>query len=1032
MATNLGTAYVAVVPSMEGIQGNLVRQMVPAVGAAADQAGREGGRRLGGAMGSAMKNAMGVAAATMGVGALVGSLKAAVGQAANLEQSAGAVTAVFKNGAPQVANWARGAAKALGLSANDYNEAASILGAQLKNAGVGMDELAPKTDKLIHLGADMAAQFGGSTKDAVAALSSALRGERDPIERYGVSLSQSAVDAKAAELGFQKVGGALSQEANAAATTALILEQTRDLHGAFGREAGTYAGQVQRMGAAWDNTQAKIGALFIPMLIKVVEFFNGRIIPGLTEVAGGVRAFGAAFTASRQGLIDITSTGFAGWLEGVGNRAGTTYRVVSASLGPAFRMIGDIIRDMVLPILARLGGFLVQNQNGLKALAIVIGVGAVAWKTVTTAQAAYLAVTVGVPKVLAAARASMLALNAAMRANPIGIVITIIAALVAAVVIAYNRIGWFKDGVNAAWRLIANTTNWLYRNVWIPVWNGIRTYLAVVIAVIKTLLDGVVFLIRRVFAPIFTWLYNTIIRPIWDAITRRIRDFSNWFRNSLVPTVRGGIDVLSSVFRFLFNNVVRPIWDSISSKISSVWNFIRDRIFSPMSSWIRDRISPGFSAGVSAIERAWERVRGIVSRPVKFVIDTVINKGFIDNFNVVARKFGIGTIPTISTRGFHSGGIIPGQDPGRRDNMLVPMRSGEGVLTPEAVRLLGGASFVHRANAAAAGRAYAGPGTRVYGGPSSFYGLAGSVYATGRLNVSGGAPGYDMTGAINMLDKATRVKVQRGGGHPNVNVQSGFYPAWWAGYYENGGIRLNNAIAGGMSMASKRILLAHEIGHALGLPHSARMHGGNGAMSMMNYDNMYQHASVTPADVAALSAIYGGSGFASGGGSSPEDEKPGLIKRIIDGLMDKIGISSLIGKIPGGGFMLEIMKKAASAAFDGLKAWIPKALDKINPVDDILGKIKGLFGGNNAPGVKVFDGGGWLEQSAAPQLMWHRQEKPDAVLSNQQWQGIYAAARNNGGGSGIHVENINAFDMSDAMRQMTYEQAKREALHNVG
>jgi hypothetical protein len=200
----------------------------------------------------------------------------------------------------------------------------------------------------------------------------------------------------------------------------------------------------------------------------------------------------------------------------------------------------------------------------------------------------------------------------------------------------------------------------------------------------------------------------------------------------------------------------------------------------------------------------------------------------------------------------------------------------------------------------------------------------------------------------------------------------------------------------------------------------------------MNYNNMYRHNSVTGADVAALSAIYGGHG--KGSGSSPEDEKPGLIKRIINALMERIGLDNLIGQIPGGGFMLELMKKAARAAFDGLKAWIPKALDKINPLDDIVGKIRGLFGGGaEAPGVQVFDGGNsWLHKSAAPVLAWHRREKPDAVLSNEQWNGIYAAAKNKGNSSGgVNVGTINALDTTDAMRQLSYEKQKWETLHNV-
>ncbi|MBF0967583.1 MAG: hypothetical protein HXK09_10740, partial [Actinomyces bouchesdurhonensis] len=169
----------------------------------------------------------------------------AVSMAADLEQSTGAIEAVFKSGADQMKAFADTAATSVGLTKNEYQELGTLLGAQLKNGGTSIDQLAGKTNELIGVAADLAAQFGGSTADAVGALSSALKGERDPIERYGVSLKQASIDAKAAELGFTKVGGSFDNEAQQAATLALIMEQTADAHGAFAREGDTLSHQIQ-------------------------------------------------------------------------------------------------------------------------------------------------------------------------------------------------------------------------------------------------------------------------------------------------------------------------------------------------------------------------------------------------------------------------------------------------------------------------------------------------------------------------------------------------------------------------------------------------------------------------------------------------------------------------------------------------------------------------------------------------------------------------------------------------------------------
>jgi hypothetical protein len=57
--------------------------------------------------------------------------------------------------------------------------------------------------------------------------------------------------------------------------------------------------------------------------------------------------------------------------------------------------------------------------------------------------------------------AAQWALNAAMSANPIGVVVVALVALVAGIVVAYNKVGWFHDGVNAAFSGIKTAAGWV-------------------------------------------------------------------------------------------------------------------------------------------------------------------------------------------------------------------------------------------------------------------------------------------------------------------------------------------------------------------------------------------------------------------------------------------------------------------------------------------------------------------------------------------------------------------------------------------
>ncbi|MFD6094664.1 hypothetical protein ACFWGN_21440, partial [Oerskovia sp. NPDC060338] len=174
------------------------------------------------------------AAAAIGLGVAAAAYgKKAVDAAANLEQSIGAVDTVFKDSAAQMHTWAKGAAESAGLSQNSYNELASLIGSQFKNMGVSMDQLGGKTNEMITLGADLSSMFGGDAKTAVEALSSAFKGEFDPLEKYGITLSAAKIQAEMAAMGADKLTGAAEAQARQQAITNLVMGQSTDALGNF-------------------------------------------------------------------------------------------------------------------------------------------------------------------------------------------------------------------------------------------------------------------------------------------------------------------------------------------------------------------------------------------------------------------------------------------------------------------------------------------------------------------------------------------------------------------------------------------------------------------------------------------------------------------------------------------------------------------------------------------------------------------------------------------------------------------------------
>lgn len=229
--------------------------------------------------------ASGAAAAAYGAFA-VDAMKSA----SELEQATGAVEAVFKDQADGVMEMAKTAATAVGLSASEYANSSAIMASQLGNMGIAQDEVAGQTDELIRLSADLSSMYGGTTADAISAVSSLLRGERDPIEKYAVSIKQADINARLAAEGLDGLEGEAAKQAETQATLALLFEQTADAQGNFARESDTAAGATQIARAEWENAKATLGEQFLPIAVQAAEW--------LSKIAGVVGEHPQAFMAA--------------------------------------------------------------------------------------------------------------------------------------------------------------------------------------------------------------------------------------------------------------------------------------------------------------------------------------------------------------------------------------------------------------------------------------------------------------------------------------------------------------------------------------------------------------------------------------------------------------------------------------------------------------------------------------------------------------------------------------------------------------
>lgn len=194
--------------------------------------------------------------------------------ASDLEESLNAVNVVFGTAAGTIIAFGEDAAEAAGLAQSEFQQMASVLGSALINAGIPLDEAAAKTIELTQRAADMASVFNTSVPDALGAMQSALRGETDPIEKFGVTLTAASVDAEAAALGFKKVSGEFDAQAKAAARLSLIMKQTDRVAGDFANTSDGLANSGKILSARFTDLKAKLGEVLVPAVedaIKALE-----------------------------------------------------------------------------------------------------------------------------------------------------------------------------------------------------------------------------------------------------------------------------------------------------------------------------------------------------------------------------------------------------------------------------------------------------------------------------------------------------------------------------------------------------------------------------------------------------------------------------------------------------------------------------------------------------------------------------------------------------------------------------------------
>lgn len=159
MATELGQAFVQIMPSAKGISGSITKQL----SGEADAAGTSAGNLIGGKLVAAIGGI--IAAAKIGE-LITKGISASLSEGAALQQSLGGIETLFKGSADKVKQYANEAYKTAGLSANDYMENVTSFSASLlQSMGGDTEKAADKANMAMVDMSDNANKMGTNMGD---------------------------------------------------------------------------------------------------------------------------------------------------------------------------------------------------------------------------------------------------------------------------------------------------------------------------------------------------------------------------------------------------------------------------------------------------------------------------------------------------------------------------------------------------------------------------------------------------------------------------------------------------------------------------------------------------------------------------------------------------------------------------------------------------------------------------------------------------------------------------------------------------
>ena len=390
MASEIGKAYVQIVPSARGISGKIQQELN----------GSSLGSDVGSTFGKGFGGAAVAAVAALGIGmAIRKTISDSLSQGMELEQNLGGTEAVFGDYANNIQETAKTAYKNMGLSASEYMATANKMGSLFQGSGMSQVRSLELTTEAMQRASDVASVMGISQEMAMESIAGAAKGNFTMMDNLGVAMNATTIKAYALEKGINFDWNTASNAEKAEIAMKMFMDRTSQYSGNFARESTeTLSGAIGMVQASWkdflgnlalgENVGQSLSNLVssglavltnaIPMVVNIITELPGAIMEAWPSIVSSFQQMGADIVSNIAGGTDLNMgeildkgiaiiTGFTNSIfENLPQLITTAGTMISTLAGAIMTNLPTILEKGVL-LIAKIAEGFIQNLPAIVA-----------------------------------------------------------------------------------------------------------------------------------------------------------------------------------------------------------------------------------------------------------------------------------------------------------------------------------------------------------------------------------------------------------------------------------------------------------------------------------------------------------------------------------------------------------------------------------------------------------------------------------------------------------------------------------------